>query len=227
MRTLRLLALGWALAALQFGADGVLAQGNAEAGAKAFRACAACHSLEPDRHMTGPSLADIWGRRAATVEGFTRYSPALKSAEIVWNEITLDAWLADPRAVVPGNRMTFRGIESQQARADLVAYLRRAGSEAARGNGSRQVRGLPDLKTVGLAQQVKAIRHCGDTYHVTTAAGKTVPLWEFNLRFKTDSSETGPVRGQPAIMPAGMRGDRASVIFADSAEISTFIEKKC
>jgi cytochrome c len=123
--------------------------------------------------------------------------------------------------------MTFRGIESQQARADLVAYLRRAGSEAARGNGSRQVRGLPDLKTVGLAQQVKAIRHCGDTYHVTTAAGKTVPLWEFNLRFKTDSSETGPARGQPAIMPAGMRGDRASVIFADPAEISTFIEKKC
>ena len=47
------------------------------------------------------------------------------------------------------------------------------------------------------------------------------------LRFKTDPGETGPAQGQPAIMPAGMRGDRASVIFADPAEIGTFIEKKC
>jgi cytochrome c len=68
---------------------------------------------------------------------------------------------------------------------------------------------------------------CGDTYRVTTAAGELPPFWEFNLRFKTDTTDTGPAKGRPAIMGAGMRGDRASVIFADPAEISAFIKKRC
>ena len=50
------------------------AEGDPESGAQHFRVCAACHSLEPGRHLTGPSLAGIWGREAGTVEGFTRYS---------------------------------------------------------------------------------------------------------------------------------------------------------
>jgi cytochrome c len=86
---------------------------------------------------------------------------------------------------------------------------------------------LQNLKTVGPGNQVTAIHLCADTYRVTAAAGELPPYWEFNLRFKTDTSDTGPAKGRPAIMGAGMRGDRASVIFADPAEISSFIKKRC
>jgi cytochrome c len=71
------------------------------------------------------------------------------------------------------------------------------------------------------------IRYCGDTYKVTTADGKTREFWERNLRFKTDSSEDGPEKGAPAIVGAGMMGDRADVIFASPEDISAYVEKKC
>jgi cytochrome c len=86
---------------------------------------------------------------------------------------------------------------------------------------------MPDLEAVGPDQKVTAIRYCGDSYYVATAAGETHPFWEFNLRFKTDSSDKGPGNGQPALVPASMMGDRAFVVFADPAEISTFIQKRC
>ena len=214
-------------------ADG--ATGDPEQGAAAFRVCSACHTLQPGEHRTGPSLAGILGRRAATAEGFERYSPALGSADIIWTEKALDAFLADPQGFVPGNRMTFAGIEEQQARADLIAYLEvatveggtPASTERGMMGGGMAGSDMPDLKAVGPEQQVMAIRYCSDTYHVTTAAGETQPFWEFNLRFKTDSSESGPRPGHAALQPAGMMGDRASVIFADPEEISSFIEKRC
>ncbi|OHC82465.1 MAG: cytochrome C [Rhodospirillales bacterium RIFCSPLOWO2_12_FULL_67_15] len=212
------------------------AAGDTEAGARAFSACAACHSLEPGRHMTGPSLAHLWGRKAGTAEGFARYSPALKSADIVWNDATLDAWLADPKALVSGNTMIFPGIKDAKARVGLIGFLKAGGASGSAGQtaqggmmGGGMGRGpqMQNLKTLAPAQQVVAIRYCGDTYLVTTAVGELPPFWEFNLRFKTDSSATGPAKGHPAIMGAGMMGDRASVIFADPAEIGTFIEKRC
>ena len=186
--------------------------------------------------MTGPSLAHLWGRKAGIAEGFARYSPALKSAEDVWNDETLDAWLADPKALVHGNSMTFQGIKDAKARADLIAFLESAGADGPAGQtaqggmmGGGMGRGpqMQNLKTLAPANQVTAIRYCRDTYRVTTATGELAPFWEFNLRFKTDSSDTGPAQGRPAIMGAGMMGDRASVIFADPAEISAFIEKRC
>lgn len=200
------------------------APGDPARGAELFRACAACHSLVPGEQRSGPSLAGIFGREAGTVPGFTRYSPALAAADLIWSEATLDAWLADPQAVVPGNRMTFRGIADEQARADLIAWLRTAEGEE---QPSAPAADMADLKTLGPDRQVTAIRYCGDTYHVTTAAGETIPFWEFNLRFKTDSSAKGPPEGRPALLPASMMGDRAFVIFADPAEISAAIEKRC
>ncbi len=205
---------------------------DAEAGARAFGPCAACHSLEPGLHMTGPSLAHLWGRKAGAAEGFTRYSPALKSADVVWNENTLDVWLADPKVLVPGNSMTFPGVKDAKARAGLIAFLKSAdakdsASQTAQGGGMGRGPQMQNLKTLAPANQVTAIRYCGDTYRVTTATGELAPFWESNLRFKTDSSDTGPAKGRPVIMRAGMMGDRASVIFADPAEIGSFIEKKC
>jgi cytochrome c len=211
------------------------AAGDPEAGAQVFRACAACHTLEPGAHRTGPSLAGVFGREAGTAEGFHRYSETLRSADLDWREDTLNGFLADPQGFLPGNWMTFPGIEEQQARADLIAYLEVATVEGGtppsteRGmmGGGMAGSDMPDLKAVGPEQQVMAIRYCSDTYHVTTAAGETQPFWEFNLRFKTDSSESGPRPGHAALQPAGMMGDRASVIFADPEEISSFIEKRC
>jgi hypothetical protein len=92
---------------------------------------------------------------------------------------------------------------------------------------SIKFRRFADLKSIGPEGQVAAIRYCGDTYEVTTVAGKTIPFWEFNLRFKTDSSTKGPPKGRPALLPASMMGDRAFVIFAAPQEISAFIQAKC
>jgi cytochrome c len=177
----------------------------------------------------------VFGRKAGTAEGFHRYSDALRSADLIWREDTLNGFLADPQALLPGNRMTFAGIADAQARADVIAYLkdtteRAAGGGAAGGGregGMMAAPELADLKSIGPEGQVTAIRYCGDTYKVTTAAGETLPFWEFNLRFKTDSSDKGPPKGRPALLQASMMGDRAFLIFAAPEEISRFIESKC
>jgi cytochrome c len=212
------------------------ADGDARRGAVIYRGCAACHSLEPGLHLTGPSLADLWGKKAASVMGFPRYSAALKAQDFLWEESTLDAWLRDPQGFVPGNQMTFRGIENGKAREDLVAFLRMAmgpnGSKTVVASGlipARLARGqAPEpLSDVGPAQQVIAIRHCQNTFFVVTADGKEHAIWEMNLRLKVDSAGTGPKGGKPVLASAGMQGDRASVIFSDPAQISSLIERKC
>ena len=71
-------------------------EGDAGLGARAFRACTACHSLETNRSMTGPSLAEIWNRKAGSVSSFPRYSDAMKSSDVIWNEKTLDGYLENP-----------------------------------------------------------------------------------------------------------------------------------
>ena len=85
----------------------------------------------------------------------------------------------------------------------------------------------PNLKNLEPAKRVKAITYCRDTYRVTTADEKTRAFWERNLRFMTDSGKDGPESGAPAIMPAGMMGDRAAVIFAAPEEINKLIEARC
>ena len=214
--------------------------GNATRGQRVFGACVACHSLEPNRSMTGPSLAGLWNRKAAGLPSFLRYSPALKSSSVVWNDKTLDEWLADPQHLVPGNTMTFQGIKNAQQRADLLAFLKEATqpghAPSHSAQGGDQMGGMmgmggggaaPNLKKLDPEDRVQTIRYCGDTYRVTTADGKTRDFWERNLRFKTDSGDEGPEKGAPAIVDAGMMGDRASVIFAGPEEISAHVEKKC
>ncbi|WP_244470998.1 hypothetical protein [Microvirga massiliensis] len=86
---------------------------------------------------------------------------------------------------------------------------------------------MPNLRTLAPEDRVQAIGHCGDTYRVTTADGRTQEFWERNLRFKTDSGPEGPEKGAPALVGAGMMGDRASVIFAAPEEISALIKPQC
>jgi len=85
----------------------------------------------------------------------------------------------------------------------------------------------PNLRNAPPEGQVTALSYCGDTYTVTTADKKTQKVWEFNLYFKTDSSQNGPLPGAPVIVGAGMQGNRASVIFAVPGEISAFIKQAC
>jgi cytochrome c len=201
--------------------------GDASRGERLFRACAPCHSLEPNRNMTGPSLTELWNRKAGGLASFPRYSPALKGSGIIWDDKTLDAWLADPQYVVPGNTITFPGLKDGRQRADLLAFLKDAtrpgqapAATAQRGGGPMGgMMGMmgggavPNLKKLDPDERVQAIAHCRDTYRVTTADGKTRDFWERNLRFKTDVSDDGPQKGAPALVPAGMMGDRADVIF--------------
>lgn len=211
-----------ALVTLAFGAT-ARAGGDVARGAQAARACMACHSFAPGRHLTGPSLAGVWARKAGTAEGFARYSDALRRSGIVWDEQHLDAWLKDPASLVPGNAMAFPGIDDEGRRADVLAYLEAAST----GRVTAPDRGLPNLKQAGANARVVAILYCGDAYRVTTADRKTTTFWEFNLRFKTDGSADGPAAGKPVILRTGMQGDRAAVIFSRPDEVSSFIRRDC
>jgi cytochrome c len=211
------------------------ADGNPARGQRAFGACVACHSLEADKNMTGPSLSGLWNRKAGELASFARYSDAVKSSGVVWNDKTLDAWISDPQHLIPGNQMTFPGIKDSQQRADLLAFLKdatqpgHAPASAQRGGQMGMMRGgaVPNLKKLDSEERVQTISYCRDNYRVTTADGKTHVFWERNLRLKTDGSGDGPEKGAPALVGAGMMGDRADVIFAHPAEISALIEPKC
>ena len=86
--------------------------------------CKSCHVLEKGAgNAVGPNLHGVFGRRAGSVPGFA-YSPGLKATGIVWDAPDIDRWIANPRAVVPGTKMSYAGMENAKDRADLVAYLR-------------------------------------------------------------------------------------------------------
>jgi cytochrome c len=98
------------------------AEGDVQAGAALFAdRCVACHALNPTR-KPGPILSDVYGRRAGTVAGYA-YSTALKRAGLVWNDSTLDRWLAGPPAFVPGVNMQAQ-VDSRTDRRNLIAYLK-------------------------------------------------------------------------------------------------------
>ena len=99
-----------------------LAAGDPKAGEAVYSRCLACHALEYNR--TGPKHCGLFGRHAGTVPGFD-YSPAMKRSKLVWSEKTLERFLANPPATVPGTTMTYAGIPDAKERADLIAYLKR------------------------------------------------------------------------------------------------------
>jgi cytochrome c len=82
---------------LMLDAQAFAVDGSAARGQRVFGACAACHSLQPDQNMSGPSLAQLWNRKAGSLASFSRYSSAMKSANVEWNDKTLDEWIADPQ----------------------------------------------------------------------------------------------------------------------------------
>jgi|KBSSwiStaDraftv2_1062776.scaffolds.fasta_scaffold293536_2 cytochrome c len=95
-----------------------------------FAICSACHTLTPGGpNMTGPNLHGIVGTKAAAVPNYN-FSDALKAQTFSWDAAHLDAWIADPKAVAPGTKMTFAGVKDAKDRTDLVAYLMVATADA-------------------------------------------------------------------------------------------------
>lgn len=110
--------------ALLLAAPALQAANPLAAGKAAFQRCANCHQVGPGaRSNFGPQLNGILGRRAGSAPDFD-YSPALRKAGFVWNDKNLAAFLRDPDAVVPGNKMRFWGLRSERQIAELLAYLR-------------------------------------------------------------------------------------------------------
>lgn len=100
----------------------VLAEGDAENGEKVFRRCKACHVIDAETNRLGPHLVGVYGREAGAVEGYN-YSSGLAEAELVWDEETLDPWLADPKAMIPDTKMVLK-LSKPEDRADVIAYLK-------------------------------------------------------------------------------------------------------
>lgn len=234
MSPIRLTAVVSVLAVCMVG-SAADAAGDAKRGAAVFQQCAACHSVEPGRHLTGPSLAHVWGSKAGSTEGFRRYSEALLRSGVVWDEQSLDKWLTKPDSLVPGTAMAFPGIPNAKAREDVIAYLKvvSEGKAPAPSGGGGMTGGMmggsqpANLKQASPDALVSSLRYCGDTYVVRTASGKTHKIWEYNLRLKTDSSSQGPSSGKPVMTESGMRGDRFSIVFASPKELGSFIKESC
>ena len=118
-----------AAAALALAPLGSAIAQDADAGQRVFNTCRACHNInQGGRNGVGPALYGVWGRAAGAVEGF-RYSAPMRAKAtegLVWTSENMRAYLADPKALVPGGSMAFAGVRNEQQLNDLLAFLQRA-----------------------------------------------------------------------------------------------------
>jgi cytochrome c2 len=89
----------------------------------AFAQCQSCHSATPGQNGIGPSLAGVFGTKAAEVPDYD-FSDAMKKSGLTWDEATLDRYLTSPQTVVPGTKMTFPGLKDNAKRAATIAFLK-------------------------------------------------------------------------------------------------------
>jgi len=96
---------------------------DAEAGAKVFNQCRACHQVgETAKNAVGPILNGLVGRKSGTVAGYS-YTDANKNSGITWDEATFKEYIIDPKKKIPGTKMVFAGLPDEKDRNDLTAYL--------------------------------------------------------------------------------------------------------
>lgn len=103
------------------------ADGDAKRGEKVFKKCRSCHKVgDGATNRVGPQLNLLFQRPAGSVEGFKYSKSILRAAAdgLIWDHKTLDIYLENPKALVSGTRMNFRGLKDARDRADVMAYLR-------------------------------------------------------------------------------------------------------
>jgi cytochrome c len=104
-------------------ASGALAQDLA-AGENSFKKCLPCHSVGADaKNKVGPVLNGLEGRKSGTIEGYS-YTDANKNSGITWGQDVFREYIKDPRAKIPGTKMVFAGIKSDNEIGNLWAYLK-------------------------------------------------------------------------------------------------------
>ena len=81
--------------------------------------CIGCHSVDDNR--VGPAHRGVVGRKAGSVKDYD-YSPALKTSKVVWDVASLQKWLTNPEALIPGQRMGY-SVDEAKDRVDLAEYL--------------------------------------------------------------------------------------------------------
>ena len=102
---------------------GTSSAGDVEAGKAAFNKCMACHAIgEGAKNKVGPELNGLDGRHSGSVEGYA-YSDANKNSGITWNEAQFKEYIKDPKAKVPGTKMTFAAIKKESELDNLWAYV--------------------------------------------------------------------------------------------------------
>lgn len=105
-------------------AGDALPAGNAAGGQRVFNQCMGCHAVGQGAAAgIGPSLNGVVDRKAGTTPGF-RYSAAMKSSGLTWDQATLARFLHAPAQTVPGTHMAFGGLAKPQDQADVIAYLK-------------------------------------------------------------------------------------------------------
>ncbi len=111
-------------AALALASGSAMAAGDAAKGAKVFKKCKACHTVNKGgKNRVGPNLFGIAGAKAAAVKKF-RYSKAMKKSGLTWDDGTLDKFLIKPKKFLKGTKMGFAGLKKDGQRADVIAYLK-------------------------------------------------------------------------------------------------------
>ena len=101
-------------------ASAAKASGDAKRGEALYEGCQDCHSV--DKNDVGPRHRGVYGRKAGSLPDY-HYSDALKNANFVWDDQTLDQWLTDPQKFLPGSKM-FYHLDTEQDRADVIEYLK-------------------------------------------------------------------------------------------------------
>jgi len=187
--------------------------GDVATGKLVFRKCQACHSLEPGKNGLGPTLSGIIGKKASSVTNYN-YSPAMKGSNLIWDVATLEAYLTDPQKSVPGNKMPFPGLKTENERKAVIAFLASAP-------------GAPAPATAQApAAAVPSVAQAGPPASTTQPASSYVPGLRYTLRTGIAEGRMvfigvgGAIDGQvnPVLSAAEGQGVQVTLINGEGAE---------